>query len=137
NAEPEQRDFLNRLAKALQCLDLGRMVAKTEGDAGRLPAKCLHGFDGHQSVGHLADDVGGGQPRDFLVFDAFEKRGRRRSIKGVWLEMVDEHAGIHEDYRSDGQVGIDHALSCGSSSGLSATKSASSWLPVQPINPAV
>src|SRR5262245_40215839 len=53
------------------------------------------------------------------------------------LEMVDEDAGIQEHVGAGGHVGIGHACSCGSSSGLIATKSASSWLPVQPIKPAV
>src|SRR6516162_14840 len=136
NADAEKRDFLNGLTKAFQGLHLGRMVAKTEGDAGRLPAERLHRFDRHQSMGDLADDVRGGKTVNLLVFDAFEELGGGRSKSGVRLKMVDEDAGIQKDGCAGGQVGIDHASSCGSSSGLRATKSASSWLPVQPIKPA-
>src|ERR1035438_8860685 len=73
---------------------------------------------------------------NLLVFDALEEFGGGRTIQSVGLEVVDENAGVQKDRSTGEQVGINHASSCGSSSGLRATKSASSWLPVQPIKPA-
>src|SRR5260370_21899668 len=137
NANVEKCNFLNGLTEALQGLHLGRMVPKPQGDPARLPAEGLHRLDRHESMRDLADDVRARNPVDYLVFDTFEELGDGQTEEGVWLKMVDEHAGIHEDARPGGQLDIDHALSCGSSSGLRATTSASSWLPVQPMRPEV
>src|SRR5260370_475260 len=87
-------------------------------------------------VGHFADDVRGCDAGNLLIFDAFEELGGGRFVKGVGLEVVDEDTGVLKNGRAGGQVGIDHASSSGSRSGLRATKSASSWLPVHPIKPA-
>jgi hypothetical protein len=70
------------------------MVAKPEGDAGRLPAERLHRFDRHQAMGDLANNVRAGDAVKLLVFDAFEKLRGGRSESGVWLKMVDEDVGI-------------------------------------------
>src|SRR5262249_39937877 len=135
--DAKKRDFLNGLTEELQGLHARGMISKMEGNAARLPTERLHGFDRHQPMGHLTDNVGGTDANDLLVFDSLEKLGGRRSKLHVGFEMVDEHAGIDEGRRASGQIGIDHAVSSGSSSGLNATKSASSWLPVQPMRPAV
>ena len=56
----------------------------------------LHGFDRHQSMGDLADDVRGRNAVNLLVFNAFEQIGGGRSEERVRLEMVDEDAGIQK-----------------------------------------
>src|SRR5579859_206635 len=102
------------------------MVAKTQSDAGRLPTKHLHGFDSHESMGDLTDDMSRRHSVNSLVFDSFEELRAGRSEGCIRLEMVDEDVGINEDGRAGRHFGKDHTGSCGSRSGLRATKSASS-----------
>jgi hypothetical protein len=87
NPRAEKRDLLNGLPKPFQCLDLGRMVAKPQGDAGRLPTERLHRLKRHQAMGDLAENVRGGDAVNLLIFDAFEESRSGRPEKAVWLEM--------------------------------------------------
>src|SRR5258708_22910621 len=102
------------------------MVAKAKGDPGRLPANRLHSLDRHEPMSNLTDDVGRSEAVDDLVFDAFEELSTGWSECRIRFEMVNEDAGIHKNSGAIRQVPIGHDCSCGSSSGLRATKSASS-----------
>src|SRR3984957_985617 len=69
-AQTPTADLLYGLTEAFQCLHLGGMVPKTQGDAGRFSTQRLHGFDRHQSMGNLAVDVRGRNAVNLLVFNA-------------------------------------------------------------------
>src|SRR5579875_2803984 len=87
NPNAEKRDFLYRLTEAFQCLHLARMVAKSEGDAGRFPTERLHSFEGHQSMGDLAKDVCRSNAANLLVFDTFKELcggGPKRTFGSKW-----------------------------------------------------
>jgi hypothetical protein len=106
NSHGEQGNLLNGVTESRQRLHLGRMIPKPHGDAGARPAERLHGFDRHQPMSHLTEDVRGYDAEDFLVFDTLEEFGGGWTIQGIRLEVVDEYAGVQKDRPAGGQVGI-------------------------------
>ena len=66
-------DFLKSCAELLESLDLGGMVPESNGDAGLRPAKRPHRFEGHQSMGHLAQHVRGRESGQLLMFNPLRR----------------------------------------------------------------
>src|SRR5262245_50388098 len=132
--------MLDGLSEGGQLLHHGGVAPQAIANAREGPAEQSTRLDGHQPVGDLAEHVGGGEAKEFLVLDPPQQVGAGGAPDRMGLEVGGQCVGIDEHHIPGQKVGEGHGPSGGggkSSSGSLAKRSASSALPFQPQMPAV
>src|SRR3954470_13753279 len=102
------------------------MVPHPDSDTGLRPTKGLDRFHGHQAVRRIGKDMGRSESGQFLMLHALQKLGACHSIFGMRLKVIDKDVRVEKNSDGRGNIREDHDCSCRSSSGLVATKSATS-----------
>jgi hypothetical protein len=80
------------------------MSAETVGNALSGPTEAVTRLNGHEPVGHLADDVRRRETLEILMFHAIEEYLASRSVGRVSEDRVDQGVGVQKDAGSAGDV---------------------------------
>ncbi len=99
------QDSLNRLLEARELLHQGGMLPEPPCDSRHRLREGANRFNRHDPLGHLGQDVRGGETPDFLVLDALEELTASSAVLRVRDEVVNEWIRIQEDCLSGAQVG--------------------------------
>ncbi len=126
---------VHRLPKPCQLLDLGGMLPQMRRNPLGGQTEDVHGLQGHDPMGDVADNVRRGKAVNLLAGNPVDELQASRAVAKVGGEVVNQGVGIEEQPAALGNAGEGHGDSRMPNSSSSATRRKVSASPVQRSNP--